>query len=151
MSELLTIIVAIITSGTLSAVITTLINRRNEKKVADSKALDSITSGAEKISDSALEQLEYLCGANESLRKQKEELEVALKAASVSYSNALADIARMEAEYQTARAGLEQKHELCLLQLEEMKQKYILVLEENRVLRIRIEELEKRVRTESSG
>ena len=124
------ILIAIIGSGLINTIITLFVNKR----VADAQVANDFTASARNISESAMEQLER----SESERVQ---LETTLSAARKQYSEALVDITRMEEEFRAAMENLERSHEVCMHQLQDIKQKYTFVLEENIELRKEIEDL----------
>lgn len=92
-----TIIVAVISSGALTALITSLLNRHYQRKIADSQMLDSVTGGAERISKSALEQLNFLSEENKELRADIEKAEAEIEQLKI-------EIAKLQEENRKLRA-----------------------------------------------
>jgi hypothetical protein len=149
--ELLPIIIA--TIGAVCGLIGTVIAILANRKLRKADASEKIASGAEKISGSAMEQLNYFVTANADLRQQKRQLELALIEAKKDYADAMANIARMESEYRLAMENLKADHKAVLKDVETLREEYAKVVEENRLLierNLALEDELKRVRTGDS-
>ncbi len=137
------IIIAIVSAlATLSAAY---LVYRNQKKTAQASADESIATGAAQISQSAIEQVEYVRKINAELRSQKLELEKAFAEAGKNYANALSSIERMESEYRLAMDSLIEQHQRVVGELERLRMKYNEALETIKRLKVTILDYERKV------